>query len=105
MHDLDFGEAKVQRTLPDFLYTKLKSPKALSSRFRLPLGEDAAAALWKNLQPAALFSESASLPEGSEDDRLAWILARAQEQGVLDRGQKLPEASTAATGGLAGAGA
>ena len=94
VHDLDFGEAKVKRTLPDFLYTKLKSPKALSSSFRLHLGEDAAAALWKNLQPAALFSQSASLPEGSEDDRLAWILARVQEQGVLAREQKLPEAST-----------
>jgi cytochrome c551/c552 len=50
--------------------------------------------LWKNLQPAALFSQSASLPEGSDDDRLAWILARVQERGVLAGDQKLPEAST-----------
>lgn len=91
VHDLDFGEAKVQRTLPDFLYTKLKSPKALGSPFRLHFGEDPAAALWKNLQPAASFSTAASLPEGSAGARLAWLLARVQEQGVLDRGAQLPE--------------
>jgi mono/diheme cytochrome c family protein len=95
VHDLDFGEAQVKHTLPDFLYTKLKSPKALASRFRLPLNEDPARALWKNLQPAALFSASGSLPEGTEDQRLAFILAKAQEEGVLDRGQKLPDASPA----------
>ena len=44
VHDLDFGEAKVNRTLPDFLFTKLKSPKSLGTRFRLHLGEDAASA-------------------------------------------------------------
>jgi mono/diheme cytochrome c family protein len=93
VHDLDFGEAKVPRTLPDFLYTKLKSPKALSSNYRLPLGEDPATALWKNVQPRALFSQSAPLPEGPDGDRLAWILARVQEQGILDRGQKLPDGS------------
>jgi mono/diheme cytochrome c family protein len=93
VHDLDFGEAEVRRTLPDFLYTKLKSPKVLSSRFRIPLGEDYAAALWKNLQPAAMFSKAAPLPEGSEASRVAWILAKAQAQAVLDRSQKLPEGS------------
>ena len=104
VHDLDFGEAKVKRTLPDFLYTKLKSPKALSSSFRLHLGEDAATALWKNLQPAALFSQSASLPEGSEDDRLAWILARVQEAGRAGPRAEVARGFRPATGGLAGAG-
>ncbi len=80
VHDLDFGAAKVPHTLPDFLYTKLKSPQALNSDFRLPPGKDPAAALWKNLQPTALFSGSMPLPEGTAEERLAWILARVQEQ-------------------------
>jgi cytochrome c551/c552 len=94
VHDLDFGDAKVRRTIPDFLYAKLKSPQSLSSPSRLPPGEDCAVALWKNLQPSALFSGSASLPEGSDESRLAWILAKVQEQGVLDRRQGLLEGST-----------
>ena len=65
VHDLDFGEAKVNRTLPDFLFTKLKLPKSLSSRFRLHFGEDAPTALWKNLQPAAMFSAIGVVAEGS----------------------------------------
>jgi mono/diheme cytochrome c family protein len=110
VHDLDFGDAKVRRTVPDFLYTKLKTPKALTSAFRIPLGEDYTAALWKNLQPAALFSKSDPLPAGSEQSRLAWILAKAQAQGVLDHSQKLPEGSAAEqatwlTAALNGAGA
>jgi mono/diheme cytochrome c family protein len=95
VHDLDFGEAQVRHTIPDFLYTKLTSPKSLSSHFRLPLGEDYAAAIWKNLQPVALFSKSATLPEpGPEEPAeapLAWILAKAKEQGVLNRDLVLPE--------------
>src|SRR5208337_1819061 len=97
VHDLDFGDAPVRHTIPDFLYSKLKSPKSLASHFRLPLGEDYAAAIWKNLQPVALFSKSAKLREEwaevSAKDRLAWILAKAKEQGVLDRGKVLPEGS------------
>ena len=84
VHDLDFGDAEVPHTLPDFLYTKLTSPKELSSEYRLPLGEDPAAAIWKNLQPKAMFSDSVQLPELSDErtasDRLAWILGRIQEQ-------------------------
>jgi len=93
VHDLDFGDAPVRHTIPDFLFSKLKSPKSLASHFRLPLGEDYAAAIWKNLQPVSLFSKSAKLPEGSAEDRMRWILARAKEQGVLDRGKVLPEGS------------
>lgn len=93
VHDLDFGEAKVPHTLPDFLYTKLKSPKALTSDFRPRPDEDTATTLWKNLRPAALFSGSSPLPEGAAEERLAWILAKVQEQGVLDRGLKLPPGS------------
>ncbi len=29
-HELDFGLAKIRRTIPDFLFTKLKSPKAFA---------------------------------------------------------------------------
>ncbi len=80
VHDLDFGDAKVPHTLPDFLYTKLKSSQALSSDFRLPPGKDPAAALWKNLQPTALFSGSMPLPQRAGQQRLAWILAKVQEK-------------------------
>ncbi|MGO9109657.1 MAG: c-type cytochrome [Thermoguttaceae bacterium] len=93
VHDLDFGDAQVRHTIADFLYTKLKSPKSLVSRFRFPLGQDYAAALWKNLQPLALFSRSAALPEGSAEERLTWILAKVQEQGVLDDALLLPAGS------------
>ncbi|MGO8753072.1 MAG: c-type cytochrome [Thermoguttaceae bacterium] len=93
VHHLDFGEAKVPRTLPDFLYAKLKSPRSLKSKFRIPLGEDPTAALWKNLQPAAVFSASAALPEGTAAERLAWILGKVQAQGFLAN-LTLPDGST-----------
>ena len=90
VHGFDFGDAKVQHTRPDFFYSKLKSPRSLTSKFHIPLGNDAAAALWKNLQPAAMFSKAASLPDGPLADRLAWILARVQEGGILKADLKLP---------------
>jgi mono/diheme cytochrome c family protein len=93
VHDLDFGGAEVPRTLPDFLYTKLRTPRALASDFRLPLGEEPAVALWKNLQPTALYSGAAALPDGSDSERTGWILARVQEEGHVDRGYQLPEGS------------
>jgi mono/diheme cytochrome c family protein len=96
VHDLDFGDAQVRHTIPDFLYAKLKSPKSLGSHFRLPLGEDYATALWKNLQPVSLFSKSPGddLQRVAAEDRLAWILDRAKKQGALeDRGQVLPAVS------------
>jgi mono/diheme cytochrome c family protein len=91
VHNLDFGEAKVQHTLPDFLYTKLKSPRSLTSKFHVSPGEDPAAALWKNLQPAALFSKATSPPDGTLAERLAWILSKVQDRGLLKADLKLPE--------------
>jgi mono/diheme cytochrome c family protein len=94
VHNLDFGDAKVPRTLPDFLYTKLKSPRSLSSKFHIPPGEDPAAALWKNLQPVALFSsKTKTLPAEALADPFAWILARVQERGILKADAKLPDGS------------
>ena len=95
VHSLDFGEAQVRRTLPDYFYTKLKSPRSLASKFHIPQGEDPAAVLWKNLQPVALYSKTADLPESSLVDRLAWILAKAQERGVLKTDLKLPPGDAA----------
>ena len=85
VHDLDFGDLQagapeVRHTLPDFLFTKLKSPLAMVSRFHFGAGVDRATALWRNLRPAAMFAQSATLPEGTEQSRLEWILAKAQEQ-------------------------
>ena len=34
VHELDFGNAKIRHALPDFLYTKLKSPECVPARFR-----------------------------------------------------------------------
>ncbi len=94
VHNLGFGDAEVRHTLPDFLYTKLKSPRSLTSDFRLPFGEDPAEAIWKNLQPTALFSKSAPLPKkGSDTQRLAWILAQVQERTALPPGWQLPAAA------------
>ncbi len=90
LHGLDFGEAKVRHSLPDFLFTKLKSPRLLVSPFHIPPGDDPAAALWKNLQPAAFFSKAESLPDVPLPDRLAWILAKAQERGIVAGDKKLP---------------
>ena len=92
VHDLDFGDAAIRHTLPDFLYTKLRSPGALKSDYRLPLGDDPAAAIWNNLRPAALFASSEQLPEGSVDERLAWILGKVQQKGLLDAGLTMPGA-------------
>ncbi len=94
-HDLDFGAVDVRHTLPDFLYTKLRAPRSLKSDFQLPLGEDPAAALWKNLQPAALFSKSAALPEGSAAKRLAWILQQVQARVVPAAAGQNPSAHEA----------
>lgn len=93
VHQLSFGDAKVRRTVPDFLYTKLKSPKSLHHQFVPPAGEDPAAAIWENLKPAALFSDSQSLPNGSVSERLTWILERAKETGTLDEKLQLPGGS------------
>jgi mono/diheme cytochrome c family protein len=83
VHELDFGPAKVRRSVADFLYTKLKSPHALRSDYELPPRTSAAEAIWKNLKPAAVFSESEALPTGPEEDRLSWILRQAQQNGLL----------------------
>ncbi len=99
VHQLSFGQAKIPHTVPDFLYTKLKSPKSLSHRFELPTGEDPAVEIWKNLKPAALFSASHSLSGGGESQRLAWILEQAKRAGLLDTKLKLPEKSTAEQAG------
>lgn len=93
VHQLSFGDAHVRRTVPDFLYTKLTSPQLLHERFQLPPGEEPAAAIWQNLSPASLYSAVASLPDGTESERLAWILEQAQRTGALDGTLKLPEGS------------
>jgi mono/diheme cytochrome c family protein len=93
-HSLDFGDAKVRHTLPDYLFTKVKTPRSLASDFRVPPGEDPSVALWKNLQPAALFSKAASLPPPEKTDRLAWILGKVQERGIVAANLKLPGGTT-----------
>lgn len=93
-HQLSFGDAKVRRSVPDFLYTKLKSPKLLHHRFKLPAEEDPSAAIWENLKPAALFSAARSLPDDSESKRLAWILEQVKQARVLDEKLQLPGGST-----------
>jgi len=86
VHDLGFGAAPVRHTLPDFLYTKLTAPRSLTSDFRLSIIANPADAIWKNLQPTALFSKSAPLPAGSEEKRLAWILAQVQARTTAPPG-------------------
>ncbi|MCH7987646.1 MAG: c-type cytochrome [Planctomycetes bacterium] len=91
VHDLDFGDARVRHTLPDFLYTKLKTPKAVRKDFHLPLSESPIQAIWKDLKPTALFSDSATLPNGSQSDQLKWILKQAQQAEILKSDPQLPE--------------
>ncbi|MCH7725290.1 MAG: c-type cytochrome [Planctomycetes bacterium] len=93
VHDLDFGRAKVRRSLPDFLFTKLTSPALLRGDFRPSLGQSVAVAIWANLKPAAMFSASHRLPDGTDTERLAWILRQAQSAGVLDNELVLPVGS------------
>ncbi len=91
VHQLTFGDAKVPHTTPDFLYTKLKSPKSLHHKFKLPTEGDFAAAIWNNLSPAAQFSGSQALPDGSEQDRMAWVFVQAQRAGLLDASLKIAD--------------
>jgi cytochrome c551/c552 len=91
VHELDFGNVKIRRTIPDFLYTKLKSPKAFRRDLQLPTWEKPSLALWQNLRPAALFSESMSLPDGTDSQQLKWIFAMAQQAGVLDASLQMPD--------------
>ncbi len=93
VHQLSFGEAKVRRTVPDFLFAKLKSPRSLQHHFQLPPEEDPAESIWGNLKPEALFSRGATLPEASPSERLAWILKRAIDVGVLEQDVTLPAES------------
>jgi len=93
VHQLNFGDAKVRRTVPDFLYTKLKSPKSLHHRFVLPSEENVASTIWEHLQPATLFSKANDLPDGSDSENLAWILKQAKQASVLEEKLALPEGS------------
>ncbi len=93
VHQLAFGDAKVRHTVPDFLFTKLKSPKSLHHKFELPAGEDPVTAIWTSLNPASLFSGSQSLPEGSSQEHLAWILDQVQQAGIVDTKQRIPQGS------------
>ncbi|MFV1965535.1 MAG: cytochrome c family protein [Pirellulaceae bacterium] len=90
-HLLAFGDAKVPHTLPDFFYTKLKSPRSLFHRFQVPAGEQPVPALWENLHPTVLFSGSRPLPERSTDQQLAWILEQVQQVGMVDAKLALPD--------------
>jgi mono/diheme cytochrome c family protein len=91
VHELDFGNTHIRRSTPDFLYTKLKTPKAFRRDMQLPTWQKPVEAIWQNLRPSALFADVATLPEGSEAQQLAWILARAQGAGILAADLKLPE--------------
>lgn len=90
VHQFDFGKARVRRSLPDFFYTKLRSPKTLHSMFRLAEEQNPLQTIWRNLKPASLFSDSAKLPDGTGHQRLDWILQRTQEVGLLDGKRSLP---------------
>jgi cbb3-type cytochrome oxidase cytochrome c subunit len=93
VHELDFGNAKIRHALPDFLYAKLKSPESFRRDFQLPTWEKSAMAVWQNLRPAALFSDSKPLDEGSEAEQLKWILAQVQQAGMLDANLQMPDGS------------
>jgi mono/diheme cytochrome c family protein len=89
-HVLDFGGAKIRRTLPDFLYTKLKSAREFRRDFQLPTWQPPTAAVWQNLRPAALFADATPLVDGSESQQLAWILKQTQDMGSLPANLKMP---------------
>jgi len=93
IHELDFGNAKIRHALPDFLNTKLKSPKAFRRDFALPTWQKPAVALWQNLRPTAQFSDSTPLPDVSDSQQLQWILEKVQQAGVLDASLKMPAGS------------
>ncbi|MFV1991023.1 MAG: cytochrome c family protein, partial [Acidimicrobiales bacterium] len=93
VHQLNFGDAKVRRTVPDFLYSKLKSPKSLHHHFVLPSEENVASTIWEHIQPAALFSKANKLPDGSDSENLAWILKQVKLAGALEEKLALPGGS------------
>ena len=94
VHELDFGNAKIRHALPDFLYTKLKTPSAFRQDFTLPTWQTPAMALWRNLRPTSLFSDSSPLPETSESQQLQWILEKVQQAGILDAAVQMPEGTS-----------
>ncbi|MBI3838671.1 MAG: c-type cytochrome, partial [Planctomycetia bacterium] len=91
IHELDFGNAKIRHALPDFLYTKLKSPKVFRRDFKLPTWEKPAVAVWQNLRPTALFSDSTPSQDGSKSPELQQIFATVQQTGILDAKLRMPE--------------
>lgn len=95
VHQLTFGDAEIPHTVPDFLYAKLTSPRSLHHRFELPPGEQPAVAIWRDLNPAPLFSGSLPLSDGSEEQQLAWILGQVQQAGLLPEAMEMPAGSVA----------
>jgi len=91
--ELDFANAKVRHALPDFLFTKLKDPKAFRRDFALPAWQKPAVAIWLNLRPTSLFSDSTPLPEAPESQQLQWILEKVQQAGIVDAALQLPTGS------------
>lgn len=96
LHQFSFGHANVRRSLPDFFYTKLKSPELLRPVFRLPPEANPAEAIWSHLRPAASFAKDTELPASSGADQLSTILQAAQQSGFLEASLSLPDGSEAA---------
>jgi len=91
VHQLDFGDAKIRRSLPDFFYTRLTSSKSLRKKFHLSANSHDPSVLWKNLKPASVFSDSLALPDTNRSEQLSWILEKTQAMGILDSRLTLPE--------------
>jgi len=51
--------------------------------------------LWNSLRPAAFFSASHALPDGSDAERLAWILKQCQQSGLLEGKFEIPSGPVA----------
>lgn len=96
LHQFSFGHANIRRSLPDFFYTKMRSPELLRPVFHPQSDGNPAEAIWTHLRPESSFAGSKLLPTGSVSEQLTVILHATQQAGFLDGTLTLPDGSEAA---------
>jgi len=96
LHQFSFSHANIRRSLPDFFYTKMRSPELLRPVFHPQSDGNPAEAIWTHLRPESSFAGSKLLPTGSVSEQLTVILHATQQAGFLDGTLTLPDGSEAA---------
>jgi len=96
LHQFSFGHANVRRSLPDFFYTKMRSPELLRPVFHPSPEGNPAETIWTHLRPESQFAGTSKLSDGPISEQFAAILRATQQAGFLDASLSIPEGTAAA---------